>query len=155
LIRTRLLLIFALLAALALAHAGFTLWSIQTSVRSAERSVLAKGMLNQYLELSANKQRLKVWLAQRTLAGDASAAERDRLLAAMSGSIEQLHTLTTRWIALASRNAGQGAEPAARQTALALLGSNLEAMRNALTAAPADSTMTAATAHRAHRDSAR
>lgn len=95
-IRNRLAVVFALLAMLTLAQAGFVWWATTSAAHHAERSVIATRMLAEYLEISGNKQRLKVWFAERMLTGDADPAVRDRLEAAMWASIEDLRALAAR-----------------------------------------------------------
>lgn len=95
-IRTRLALAFSLLALLALAQSLFAWWAASSAARHAERSVLATQLLAEYLELAGNKQRLKVWFAERMLAGDADPAVRDRLAIEMRDSVASLRALSAR-----------------------------------------------------------
>lgn len=95
-IRSRLTVVFALLATLAIAQSAFTFWATQSAARYAEQSLVATTLLNHYLELGANKQRLKVWFAQATLAGDLAPEVRDRLLGKMRLSINELERLVDR-----------------------------------------------------------
>lgn len=95
-IRNRLAAAFALLALLALGQAAFVWWATTSAAHHAERSVVATRMLAEYLEISGNKQRLKVWFAERMLTGDADPAVRDRLETAMSASIADLRALVMR-----------------------------------------------------------
>ena len=53
-------------------------------------------MLNHYLELSANKQRLEVWFAQSALTGFALPAAKTDLLEKMSVSLSALQKLAVR-----------------------------------------------------------
>ena len=99
-IRTRLSFAFAAMVSLATAQGLFTLWATSSAARHAERSVVATSMLNHYLELGANKQRLKVWFAQSALASDAAEETKINLLAKMSRSLEALQTLAPRDAAL-------------------------------------------------------
>jgi signal transduction histidine kinase len=92
-IRTRLAVAFTLLALLALLQFLFAGWAASSAAHHAERSVVATRMLAEYLELAGNKQRLKVWFAQKMLAGEAEPAVRDRLSAAMWDSVAQLRAL--------------------------------------------------------------
>lgn len=92
-IRTRLAVAFALVALLALAQCLFAWWAASTAAYHAERSVVATRMLAEYLELAGNKQRLKVWFAERMLTGAADAALRDRLIGAMWASVGELRQL--------------------------------------------------------------
>ena len=99
-IRTRLAVAFALVALLALAQSVFAWWAAASAAHHAERSVIATRMLAEYLEIAGNKQRLKVWFAERMLVGEADPATRDRLTAAMWASVEELRALAPRKPAL-------------------------------------------------------
>ena len=99
-IRTRLIITFAALVLLALMQGAFTLWATSSAAHHAQRSVVATSMLNHYLELGANKQRLKVWFAQSALTGDAPAATKTALLDKMSRSLEELQKLAPKDAAL-------------------------------------------------------
>ena len=99
-IRTRLGIAFAAMVFLAMAQGIFTLWATHSAAQHAERSLVATNMLNHYLELGANKQRLKVWFAQSALAGDTSEATKDNLLEKMSRSLNELQKLAPRDAAL-------------------------------------------------------
>lgn len=92
-IRTRLAVAFTLLALLALLQFVFAGWAASSAAHHAERSVVATRMLAEYLEIAGNKQRLKVWFAQKMLAGEAEPEVRDRLSSAMRDSVEQLRAL--------------------------------------------------------------
>lgn len=92
-IRSRLLIAFALVAGLALAQSLFAWWAAASAAHHAERSVAATRLLAEYLELSGNKQRLKVWFAQRMLTGDEDPQVRERLEAAMLASVVELRRL--------------------------------------------------------------
>jgi len=92
-IRTRLAIVFTALAVLALAQSAFAWWAASTAARQAERSVNATRLLAEYLEIAGNKQRLKVWYAQRMLADDPAPEVRERLMAAMQASVAALRKL--------------------------------------------------------------
>lgn len=95
-IRTRLAVVFSALAVLALAQSAFAWWAASTAAHLAERSVNATRMLAEYLEISGNKQRLKVWYAQRMLASDPAPEVRAALMAAMDASVLALRELAER-----------------------------------------------------------
>ena len=95
-IKTRLSIAFAALALLAIAQGLFTFWATRTAALHAERSVVSTQMLNHYLELGANKQRLKVWFAQLALARDALPTEKIERLGKMSASLTALQKLAVR-----------------------------------------------------------
>ena len=99
-IRTRLGIAFVAMVFLAMAQGFFTLWATYSAAQHAERSVVATNMLNHYLELGANKQRLKVWFAQSALAGDTLDIAKDGLLEKMSQSLTELQELLPRDAAL-------------------------------------------------------
>ncbi len=95
-IRTRLCIAFAAMVFLAMAQGFFALWATYSAAQHAERSSVATHMLNHYLELGANKQRLKVWFAESALAGDTLDVTRDGLLEKMSQSLKELQELAPR-----------------------------------------------------------
>jgi signal transduction histidine kinase len=128
LIRNRLAVAFALLAMLTLAQAAFVWWATTSAAHHAERSVIATRMLAEYLEISGNKQRLKVWFAERMLTGDADPAVRDRLEAAMWASIADLRALAER------RDAG--VEPG-EASDVETVAANIDALQRALREAEA------------------
>lgn len=92
-IRTRLAIVFSALAALALLQSAFAWWAASTAAHHAERSVNAARMLAEYLEISGNKQRLKVWFAQRMLADDPAPEVRATLMASIQSSLDALSRL--------------------------------------------------------------
>ena len=89
--RFRLALAFGLLMLLVLAQAGTAVWLARQVEHHEGRNRIAQGMLNQYVELSANKQRLKVWYAQLLLTHDAPLQTRDLLLSRMQKSVSALN----------------------------------------------------------------
>lgn len=92
-IRTRLAIVFSALALLALIQSAFAWWAASTAAHHAERSVNATRMLAEYLEISGNKQRLKVWFAQRMLADDPAPEVRASLMASIQSSLDALRGL--------------------------------------------------------------
>ena len=88
--RFRLALALGLLMLIVLAQAVLAVsltWQIEHHER---RNRIAQGMLNDYVELSANKQRLKVWYAQLLLTHNAPLEIRDGLLSKMQNSMVSL-----------------------------------------------------------------
>lgn len=53
-------------------------------------------MLSHYIELAANKQRLKVWFAESALAGDILEVTKNNLLEKMPQSLRELQKLASR-----------------------------------------------------------
>ena len=132
-IRSRVSIAFAALVLLAIVQGVFTWWATSSAAHHAERSVVATGMLNHYLELGANKQRLKVWFAQSALAGDAPEATKTALLEKMSRSLEALQKLAPRDAAL---NQGDGDSEYAALQVLVQNFSVLKASAEAVTFQP-------------------
>lgn len=135
--RLRLSLAFALLVALVCVQAGFAYWGANRVNDYAQHSRLASDILSELLELSANKQRLRVWASQRLMNADAPPEVRDRLLARMQASAATLQHLARRDIALWSEiSARDGVPVPAEVEQLAatteLLGDNIAAVDTAL-----------------------
>lgn len=91
--RNRLILSFALLVLLSLVQAGLAYWSSSITSYHVERGRVSNQVLAELLSLSANKQRLKVWLAQYLLTHESSLKDRDILLERMQGSLEKVNAL--------------------------------------------------------------
>lgn len=91
--RFRLALAFGLLMLLLLVQAGVAVWLALQVEHHESRNRIAQGMLNEYVGLSANKQRLKVWYAQLLLTHDAPNDARDLLLKRMQASVDALGAL--------------------------------------------------------------
>ena len=106
--RLRLSLAFAALVVLVCIQAGFVYWGSNRVHGYAQHSRLASDILSELLELSANKQRLRVWASQQLMNADASVEVRDRLLASMRASATSLKDLADHdlelWNELAARN---------------------------------------------------
>lgn len=98
--RFRLSLAFALLVALVCIQAGFVYWGANRVNDYAQHSRLASDILTELLDLSANKQRLRVWASQQLMNADASPEVRDRLLERMQASAATLQQLARRDITL-------------------------------------------------------
>lgn len=105
--RIRLSLALAALVALVCVQAVFVYLGANRVNDYAQHSRLASDILSELLELSANKQRLRVWASQRLMNADASFAVRDELLARMQSSAANVKELAARdvslWTALAAR----------------------------------------------------
>lgn len=127
-IRNRLSFAFAAMALLAIVQGLFTLWATRSAAHHAERSVVATSMLNHYLELGANKQRLKVWFAQSALAGDAAEQNKIALLEKMSRSLDELQKLAPRDAALNSEDGDS------EYNALLLLANNFSVLKTSVQA---------------------
>ncbi|MCP3658006.1 MULTISPECIES: sensor histidine kinase [Herbaspirillum] len=106
--RLRLSLAFGLLVVLVCVQAGFVYWGANRVNDYAQHSRLASDIQSELLELSANKQRLRVWASQQLMDADASPEVRDRLLASMQESAARLQQLARRditlWTEIAARD---------------------------------------------------
>lgn len=98
--RLRLSLAFAVLVALVCVQAGFVYWGSNRVNDYAQHSRLASDILSELLELSASKQRLRVWASQQLMDANASPEVRDSQLARMQVSTETLRQLARRDLAL-------------------------------------------------------
>ncbi|MDH6167382.1 two-component system OmpR family sensor kinase [Variovorax boronicumulans] len=98
--RLRLSLAFAVLVALVCIQAGFVYWGSNRVNDYAQHSRLASDILSELLELSASKQRLRVWASQQLMDADASPEVRASQLARMQASTETLRQLARRDLSL-------------------------------------------------------
>ena len=85
-----------LLVALALLQGATAYWSAQVATFHVERSALVNQLLSGFSELAADKQRLKVWMAQSLLTGDPDTATRERLFRQMQATLKGLREDTVR-----------------------------------------------------------
>lgn len=98
--RSRLSLAFAALVALVCIQAAFVYWGSARVNAYTQHSRLASDILSELLELSANKQRLRVWASQQLMNAGASSETRDRWLAGMQASAARLNELAHRDLAV-------------------------------------------------------
>ncbi|MET3442817.1 signal transduction histidine kinase [Variovorax paradoxus] len=98
--RLRLSLAFALLVALVCIQVGFVYWGANRVNDYAQHSRLASDILAELLDLSASKQRLRVWASQQLMDANASPEVRDSQLARMQASTETLRQLARRDLSL-------------------------------------------------------
>ncbi|MBD9390768.1 cell wall metabolism sensor histidine kinase WalK [Acidovorax sp. ACV01] len=98
--RARLSLAFAALVALVCIQAAFVYWGANRVNDYAQHSRLASDIQAELLDLSANKQRLRVWAMQRLMNTDAQPEQRERLVASMYTSAANLDDLVRRDLAL-------------------------------------------------------
>jgi two-component system OmpR family sensor kinase len=135
--RLRLSIAFAVLVALVCAQAGFVYWGSNRVNDYAQHSRLASDILSELLDLSASKQRLRVWASQQLMDADASPEVRDSQLARMQNSAETLRQLARRdlflWNGIAARD-GVPIPPEVDQlvSVSELLNDNIAAVRTRL-----------------------
>lgn len=108
--RARLTLAFAALVALVCVQAAFVYWGANRVNDYAQHSRLASDIQSELLDLSANKQRLRVWAMQRLMNADAQPELRERLVASMYASAANLNDLVKRdqalWSEMVRREGG-------------------------------------------------
>lgn len=91
--RLRLSLAFAVLVALVCGQAGWVYWGANRVDDFARHSRLTGDILAELLELSASKQRLRVWAAQQLMDAGALPATRNHLLDEMRSGASRLDAL--------------------------------------------------------------
>lgn len=128
--RSRLSLAFAALVALVCIQAAFVYWGSARVNAYTQHSRLASDILSELLELSANKQRLRVWASQQLMNAGASSETRDRWLAGMQASATRLNELAHRDLAVwteiaASEGSAVPAEVTQLVDAVELLDANI------------------------------
>lgn len=84
------------LLSIILLQAGMAFWAQQNSEFHTERNRVANQMLAEFISLRADKQRLKVWLAEYLLTEDANTQFRDTLFARMQQQLTTLEQLAIR-----------------------------------------------------------
>ncbi|MBT2336445.1 HAMP domain-containing protein [Variovorax paradoxus] len=135
--RLRLSLAFALLVALVCVQAGFVYLGSNRVNDYAQHSRLASDILSELLELSASKQRLRVWASQQLMDANASPEVRDSQLARMQANAETLRQLARRDLSLWSEIAARDgvaipAEVGQLVSVSVLLDENIAAVRTRL-----------------------
>lgn len=84
------------LLAIILLQSAIAFWAHQNSEFHTERNRVANQMLSEFISLRADKQRLKVWLAEYLITEDANTSFRDTLFARMQQQLDALDTLAIR-----------------------------------------------------------
>ena len=135
--RTRLLWALGVMAFLAATQGLLAVWASRTADFEVERGRLASDILKSFVELSANKQRLKVWYARHVLEVDFPAAPRDELIDAMRASLQQLRALSSRLDLLTQSRGDTEPRSAERVRTFALLETNIAELAAALAGEPA------------------
>lgn len=132
--RKRLTIALAVLAAAAVLEGLAALWAVSVADRHVQRGRVASDIQLGFMELSADKQRLRTWLTQLQLDAGANRADRDHVEASMRVTLERLRGLTQRAVALDDGDQTR-AEHAQRQDALDVLGRSFAELQRALDAA--------------------
>ncbi len=91
--RHKLYLAFAVLLLMTLIQAATAVWANNVAAHHVERSRIANQMLAGFISLGADKQRLKVWLAQTLLTNDEGPGLRERYLQQMQSHLQKINAL--------------------------------------------------------------
>lgn len=92
--RYKLSLVLALLLSLILAQAGAAYWSNQLATDHIQRGQISNQILQHLMQLSTEKQQLKIWLAEYLLVKDGSTLKRDARFKTIEDLLSQLNQLT-------------------------------------------------------------
>ncbi len=132
--RRRLSIALGLLAAAAVLEGLGAAAALGIAERQVERGRVASDIRTAFVELSATKQRLRTWVAQRQQGAGADAEARERLQRDMRRTLERLEALSASAIAL-DDSAATRSEHLRRQDALAVLRTSVAEMEQAVNAA--------------------
>lgn len=131
LFRNRLYLAFFLLLTITLLQASLAVWVSGVASYHVERGRVANQMLNEFIALGADKQRLKVWLAQSLLTKESPIDQRDNYLQQMYNHLENINTLLIQDQKLAQTPEDFGAISQQMKT-LSILETNVQALQRSL-----------------------
>lgn len=132
--RRRLTLSLGLLAAVAVLQGLGAAAALRVAEQQVERGRVASDIRTAFVELSATKQRLRNWVAQRQQGAGADPQVREALQRDMRGTLERLQTLSARAIEL-DDSAATGSEHLRRQDAMAVLATSVSELEQAVDAA--------------------
>jgi len=123
--RKRLTIALAVLAAAAVLECVVALWAVGVADGQVKRGRVASDILVGFIQLSADKQRLRTWVSQAQLDAGADPAQREGLLADMREALDRLGILSQKAIDL---DIGMQTRPEhlERQDALEVLGKSLD-----------------------------
>jgi two-component system OmpR family sensor kinase len=129
--RRRLSFVLGLVATVVVMAALLAAASLKVIERQVERGRVASDIATGFIQLSAQKQRLRTWVAQVQQGAQADLAGRAELLAALQGTLAQLDVLVLRAIALDGGSAARE-EHVRRTEALAVLQRSVSALARAV-----------------------
>lgn len=132
--RRRLTWSLGLLAAVAVLQGLGSAAALRVAHQQVERGRVASDIRTAFVELSATKQRLRTWVAQRQQGADADAQVRKALQEDMRRTLERLQTLSAKAIRL-DDSAATREEHLRRQDALAVLASSVSELERSVDAA--------------------
>lgn len=87
-------LVLALLLSLILVQAGTALWSNSVASEHIQRGQISNQILQNFMQLSTEKQQLKIWLAEYLLTKDGSTLKRDMRFSTLEDLLNTLYSLT-------------------------------------------------------------
>lgn len=119
------------LLAIMLLQATIAFWAHQNSEFHTERNRVANQMLTEFISVRADKQRLKVWLAEYLLTEDANTGFRDALFNRMQQQLNHLDQLAIR-DQLFSTSEADLQHTMQQVKVISLLQSNLQTLEQAL-----------------------
>ena len=128
----RLLIAFAALALVSVVQGAMGIWAINLAVQNVQRGRVASDLLAEFLELSANKQRLKTWLSQALINDYPDNKTRLQLQQTMSSELKKLAILAKKARELDGDNPLTFEEHAKRHEALITLTRGIETLNTSL-----------------------
>ncbi len=129
--RRRLALVLGLFASVVVLAALLAAASLVVTERQVLRGRVASDIATGFIQLSAQKQRLRTWVAQMQLGGNADDGARTELEVAMQGTLQRLKVLAAQAIDLDSSGQAR-VEHVRRSDALAVLEQSLAALHRAV-----------------------
>lgn len=133
--RNRLTLALGALAIVSLLQGAVAWWAIDVSARHVERGRVASDILSGFLELSAAKQRLRIWLSQTLMSAGADPQHRVQLRSEMDAMLNRLDSLEALATRLDRSLAENSAEHQLRQDALNVLEHSVQELDRAMSGA--------------------
>ena len=128
----RLLIAFAALALVSIVQGTLGIWAIDLAVQNIQLGRVASDLLAEFLELSANKQRLKTWLSQALISDYPDNKARLQLQQTMTLELQNLALLAKKARALDGDNPLVFEEHSKRQDALTTLTRGIETLNKSL-----------------------
>lgn len=128
----RLLIAFTALALVSVVQGAMGIWAINSAVQNVQRGRVASDLLAEFLELSANKQRLKTWLSQALISDYPDSKARLALQQTMTLQLQKLAMLAKKAQNLGDDNALSLEEHSKRQDALNTLTRSIQTLNLSL-----------------------
>ena len=129
--RRRLTLVLGLFASVVVLAALLAAASLVVTERQVLRGRVASDIATGFIQLSAQKQRLRTWVAQMQLGGNADDSARTELEVAMQGTLQRLNVLAAQAIDLDSSGQAR-VEHLRRRDTLAVLEQSVSALHRAV-----------------------